>query len=58
VFIHAPEKEAPWQTGDAHDPESQDLMIRRFTLHQKTIWMVKSFLQNSLLVVLPLAPSN
>lgn len=30
-------------TGDA---ESQDLMIERITLHQKTIWMLKSFLKS------------
>jgi len=32
--------------GECHDPESQDLMIGRITLHQKTIWMLKSFLKN------------
>lgn len=31
--------------GAANDPESQDLMIERITLHQKTIWMLKSFLK-------------
>ena len=31
--------------GDANDPESQDPMIGRITLHQKTIWMLKSFLK-------------
>ena len=31
--------------GEANDPESQDLMIGRITLHQKTIWMLKSFLK-------------
>ena len=31
--------------GDASDLESQDLMIGRITLHQKTIWMLKSFLK-------------
>jgi starvation-inducible DNA-binding protein len=31
--------------GEANDPESQDLMIARITLHQKTIWMLKSFLK-------------
>ena len=31
--------------GQANDPESQDLMIGRITLHQKTIWMLKSFLK-------------
>jgi len=32
--------------GEAYDPESQDLMIERITLHQKTIWMLKSFLRS------------
>jgi len=32
--------------GEANDPESQDLMIERITLHQKTIWMLKSFLKS------------
>lgn len=32
--------------GDAKDAESQDLMISRVTLHQKTIWMLKSFLKS------------
>ena len=31
--------------GAASDAESQDLMIGRITLHQKTIWMLKSFLR-------------
>jgi starvation-inducible DNA-binding protein len=31
--------------GEANDPESQDLMIQRVTLHQKTIWMLQSFLK-------------
>jgi starvation-inducible DNA-binding protein len=31
--------------GDANDPESEDLMIQRITLHQKTNWMLKSFLK-------------
>ena len=31
--------------GAANDPESQDLMIGRITLHQKTIWMLRSFLK-------------
>jgi len=31
--------------GKANDPESQDLMISRITLHQKTVWMLKSFLK-------------
>ncbi len=32
--------------GEANDPESQDLMTGRITLHQKTIWMLKSFLKS------------
>ncbi len=31
--------------GRANDAESQDLMIGRITLHQKTVWMLKSFLK-------------
>jgi starvation-inducible DNA-binding protein len=31
--------------GKVNDPESQDLMIGRITLHQKTVWMLKSFLK-------------
>jgi starvation-inducible DNA-binding protein len=31
--------------GSADDAESQDLMIGRITLHQKTIWMLKSYLK-------------
>lgn len=31
--------------GAVNDPESQDLMIGRITLHQKTAWMLKSFLK-------------
>lgn len=31
--------------GEVNDPESQDLMIGRITLHQKTTWMLKSFLK-------------
>jgi starvation-inducible DNA-binding protein len=31
--------------GEANDPESQDLMIGRITLHQKTVWMLRSFLK-------------
>lgn len=30
--------------GQVNDPESQDLMIERITLHQKTVWMLRSFL--------------
>jgi starvation-inducible DNA-binding protein len=32
--------------GETNDPESQDLMIGRITLHQKTIWMLNSFLKS------------
>lgn len=31
--------------GELADAESQDLMIGRITLHQKTVWMLKSFLR-------------
>ncbi len=31
--------------GEANDPETQDLMTARITLHQKTVWMLKSFLK-------------
>jgi len=31
--------------GAANDAESQDLMSERIMLHQKTIWMLKSFLK-------------
>lgn len=31
--------------GEAGDAESQDLMIERITLHQKTVWMLKSYLK-------------
>lgn len=31
--------------GAVNDAESQDLMIQRITLHQKTVWMLKSFLK-------------
>ena len=31
--------------GQANDAESQDLMIGRITLHQKTVWMLRSFLR-------------
>jgi starvation-inducible DNA-binding protein len=30
----------------ARDTETQDLMIERVALHQKTIWMLKSFLKS------------
>lgn len=32
--------------GDANDLESQDLVIGRIQTHQKTLWMLKSFLKN------------
>ena len=32
--------------GKTNDPESQDLMIGRITLHQKTIWMLRSYLKS------------
>ncbi len=31
--------------GEVNDPETQDLMTGRITLHQKTIWMLESFLK-------------
>ena len=31
--------------GEVNDPETQDLMTARITLHQKTIWMLRSFLK-------------
>lgn len=31
--------------GKLNDAESQDLMIGRITLHQKTVWMLKSYLK-------------
>lgn len=31
--------------GAENDPESQDLMIGRITLHQKTVWMLQSYLK-------------
>lgn len=32
-------------SGEVNDLETQDLMIDRITWHQKTIWMLKSFLK-------------
>jgi starvation-inducible DNA-binding protein len=32
--------------GEVNDLESQDLMIGRITLHEKTAWMLKSFLKD------------
>lgn len=34
------------RAGEENDPESQDLMIARITLHQKTLWMLRSFLKS------------
>jgi len=34
------------RANDADDLESQDLMVRRISLHQKTVWMLKSCLKN------------
>jgi starvation-inducible DNA-binding protein len=31
--------------GERQDLETQDLMIKRLTFHQKTVWMLKSFLK-------------
>lgn len=31
--------------GELADAETQDLMIGRITVHQKTVWMLKSFLK-------------
>jgi starvation-inducible DNA-binding protein len=31
--------------GEVNDPETQDLMTERITLHQKTIWMLRSYLK-------------
>jgi starvation-inducible DNA-binding protein len=31
--------------GEVNDPETQDLMTERITLHQKTLWMLGSFLK-------------
>jgi starvation-inducible DNA-binding protein len=32
--------------GEVNDPETEDLMIERITLHQKNIWMLRSFLKS------------
>jgi starvation-inducible DNA-binding protein len=32
--------------GEINDLQSQDLMIKRLTFHQKTVWMLKSFLKS------------
>lgn len=51
ALIHANEKLiadaaiARDAAGAANDAESQDLMIGRITLHQKTVWMLKSYLK-------------
>lgn len=31
--------------GEANDPESEDLMIQRITVHEKALWMLRSFLK-------------
>lgn len=31
--------------GDAHDLQSQDLMVKRLEWHEKTLWMLKSYLK-------------
>ena len=31
--------------GETDDPESEDLMIQRITLHEKSLWMLRSFLK-------------
>ena len=31
--------------GEVNDPKSHDLMIGHITLHQKTAWMLRSFLK-------------
>ena len=43
--VIADAKQARTLAGEANDPESEDLMIGRITLHQKTIWMLRSFLK-------------
>ena len=32
------------RAGEAGDSETEDLMIARIQVHEKTIWMLKSFL--------------
>lgn len=32
--------------GEANDSETEDLMIGRIQVHEKTLWMLKSFLEN------------
>jgi starvation-inducible DNA-binding protein len=31
--------------GEANDPESEDLMIQRISVHEKSLWMLRSFLK-------------
>lgn len=31
--------------GETNDPESEDLMIQRITVHEKALWMLRSFLK-------------
>jgi starvation-inducible DNA-binding protein len=33
--------------GSANDLETQDLMIKRLQWHEKTLWMLKSYLKAS-----------
>ena len=37
-------KTARDHAGEAEDSESEDLMIARIQVHEKTVWMLKSFL--------------
>ncbi|MEM9444873.1 MAG: Dps family protein [Verrucomicrobiota bacterium] len=38
-------KDARDKAGMANDSETEDLMIARIQIHEKTIWMLKSFLE-------------
>lgn len=38
-------KTARDHAGDAGDSESEDLMIARIQVHEKTVWMLKSYLE-------------
>ena len=38
-------KTARDHAGEANDSESEDLMIARIQVHEKTIWMLKSYLE-------------
>lgn len=37
-------KTARDKAGEAEDSESEDLMIARIQVHEKTVWMLKSYL--------------